>query len=179
MTYRPEECTFGPPWVARVPSLIYLACAVLVSGLVLLGEGSGSNTTLFDYVVAQDQHRMMSIRTFALVLLVGALASVARTGMRGVRVYPDGVEAREIHSFIIPRVRRYQWPQMERIVLDMKTSVALDLWDGRRQFLPPVSNRRKLESTLERVAAARAIPVRGGAGLDEIVEPETRGAPSP
>jgi hypothetical protein len=66
---------------------------------------------------------------------------------------------------------------MERIVLDMKSSVALDLWDGRRLFLPVVSNRRKLESTLERVAAARAIPVRGGVGLDEVVEPEHTSAP--
>jgi hypothetical protein len=54
----------------------------------------------------------------------------------------------------------------------MKTSVALDLWDGRRELLPRVSNRRKLENTLERVAAARAIPVRGGSGLDELFEPE-------
>ncbi len=172
MTYRPEECVFGPPWTARIPSLVYLACGVLAGALVLIGENSGSNSSLFDYVVVQDRGRIMSMRTFAFVLLVGGIASVARTSMRGVRVYADGVEARDIKNFIIPSVRRYQWPQMERIVLDMKTSVALDLWDGRRLFLPAVSNRRKLESTLERVAAARAIPVRGGVGLDEIVEPD-------
>jgi hypothetical protein len=177
MTYRPEECVFGPPWTARIPSFVYLACGVLAAALVLIGENSGSNSALFDYVVVQDRGRVMSMRSFALVLLVGGVASVARTSMRGVRVYPDGVEARDVKNFVIPQVKRYQWPQMERIVLDMKSSVALDLWDGRRLFLPVVSNRRKLESTLERVAAARAIPVRGGVGLDEVVEPEHTSAP--
>jgi hypothetical protein len=172
MTYQPEECAFGPPWTARIPSLLYLFSAAAVGILVLVGENSGSNTVLFDYVVAQDPDRVMSIRTLSLVLLIGAISSVARASMRGVRVYPDGVEAREVHNFVVPRVRRYKWPQMERIVLDMKSGVALDLWDGSRAFLPDVSNRTKLESTLERVAAARAIPVRGGAGLDEVVEPE-------
>ncbi len=173
MTYRPEECVFGPPLTARIPSLVYLACALIVGAIVLIGENSSSNSVLFDYVVAQDRYRVMSMRTFAMVLLVGAVASVLRAGMRGVRVYADGVEARTIHNFIVPRVRRYQWPQMELIILDMKTSVALDLWDGRREFLPAVSNRAKLQSTLERVAAARAIPVRGGVGLDEVVQPES------
>src|SRR5688572_9347499 len=157
MTYQPEECVFGPVWTSRLPSLLYLLAAAIVGGLVLVGENSNSNSMLFDYVVVQDQHRIMSMRTFALVLLVGALASVARASMRGVRVYPDGVETREIRNWFIPRVKRYHWPQLECIVLDMKSSVALDLWDGRRELLPAVSNRRKLESTLERVAAARAI----------------------
>ncbi|HEX2732038.1 MAG TPA: hypothetical protein VHM70_10540 [Polyangiaceae bacterium] len=169
MTYQPEECVFGPPWSARLPSLLYLALALAVGAVVLLGESSSSNSKLFDFVVVQDQHRMMSMRTLAFVLLTGAVASVARAGMRGVRVYPDGVEAREIRNLVIPRVKRYRWPQMERIILDAKSSVALDLWDGRCEFLPQVSNRSKLEATLERVAAARAIPVRGGRGLDDVV----------
>jgi hypothetical protein len=159
--------------------LIYLGLALVVGAVVLIGERSGSNSQLFDYVVVQDQQRMMSMRTFAMVLLVGAVASVARAGMRGVRVYADGVEAREIRNWFIPRVKRYHWPQLECIVLDTKSSVALDLWDGRREFLPQVSNRKKLESTLERVAAARAIPVRGGAGLDEVIQPEKQSSLPP
>jgi hypothetical protein len=173
MTYQPEECTFGPTFATRLPSLIYLGFALAVGAVVLIGESSGSGTRIFDFVVVQDTGRMMSMRTFALVLLVGAIASVARAGMRGVRVYPDGVESREITNWVIPRVKRYRWPQLECIILDTKSSVAVDLWDGRREFLPQVSNRRKLEETLERVAAARAIPVRGGKGLDDIIEPES------
>jgi hypothetical protein len=170
MTYRPEEAVFGPRWSKRVPSLLYLAVALGVCALVIAGENSSSNSELFDLVVAQDASRVMGMRTLAIVLLIGAVASVVRTNMYGVRIYPDGVEAREIHSLFIPRVRRYRWPQLERIVLDLKTTVALDLWDGSRTFLPPVSDLAGLMATLERVAAARAIPVRGGAGLDEVVE---------
>ncbi len=47
-------------------------------------------------------------------------------------------------------------------------SVALDLWDGTRAILPEVSDRPSLSATLEKVAHARAIPVRGGHGLDEL-----------
>lgn len=170
MTYRPEVAVFGPRWSRRLPSLIYLALALCVGALVLVGENSGSGSELFNFVVAQDARRVMGMRTLAFVLLIGSVASVVRTGMYGVRIYPDGVEAREIHSMFIPRVRRYRWPQMERIILDLKTTVALDLWDGSRAFLPPVADLAGLVAALERVAAARAIPVRGGAGLDEVIE---------
>jgi len=173
MTYRPEECVFGPRFLARLPSLVYLAAALVVLSLVLIGENSPSTSGLFDYVVARDAQRVMGMRTLAIVLLIGAVASVVRSGMHGVRIYADGVETREVQHFIIPRVRRYQWPQMERIILDLKTTVALDLWDGQRAFLPRVGNLKKLVSTLERVAAARAIPVRGGSGLDEVIQPIT------
>jgi hypothetical protein len=37
--------------------------------------------------------------------------------------------------------------------------------------LPAVEDREGLVATLERVAAARDIPVQGGRGLDEIPEP--------
>ncbi len=177
MTYRPEECVFGPRWISRLPSFLYLVVALVVVAVVLMGESSPSTSALFEYVVAQDVNRVMGMRTLAIVLLIGALASVARSGMSGVRIYPDGVETREVHSFILPRVRRYSWPMMETIILDLKTTVALDLWDGRRAFLPAVNNREKLVSTLERVAAARAIPVRGGTGLDEVIEPVAEHAP--
>jgi hypothetical protein len=49
--------------------------------------------------------------------------------------------------------------------------VVLELWDGRRAELPRVEDMDGLIGTLEKVAAARAIPVLGGRGLDEIPEP--------
>lgn len=177
MTYRPEEAVFGPPFRARLPSFIYLAVAVAVGALVLIGERSGVQSDLFRFVVEDDPRRVLGIRTLAVVLFVGSLSSIARAGMRGVRIYAEGVETRDVEYLIVPRVRRHHWPQIERIVLDLKTNVALDLWDGSRAFLPAVSDRSKLVSALEHVAAARAIPVRGGAGLDEVPEPaETPGA---
>ena len=70
----------------------------------------------------------------------------------------------------IPRVKRVRWAQMDCIVLDLPQTIAIDLWDGTRAYLPVVNDRALLSATLEKVAAARAIPVRGGAGLDEIPE---------
>jgi hypothetical protein len=172
MTYRPRESVFGPPIAARVPSIAYLLVAVGVSVFVLLGEQSAPGTWLFRYVVEEDVRRMMSIRTFALILVVSSLASVVRAGMRGVRIYPDGVEARDVLSVLVPKLRRYRWPQIEQIVFDASTSVAFDLWDGSRAYLPEVSDPDGLVTTLAQIAAARAIPVRGGPLLDEIGDAE-------
>ena len=104
----------------------------------------------------------------AIVLSVGAIASVVQSSMRGVRIRGDGVEYRDMVTIGIPRVRRVRWAQMDCILLDLPQTIAIDLWDGTRAYLPVVSDRALLSATLEKVAAARAIPVRGGAGLDEI-----------
>lgn len=166
MTYQPEEQSFGPPWLSRLPSLVYLAAALAVGAVLLIGESSSSNSQLFDFVVAQDRQRTMGMRTFAIVLMIGSVASVLRAGMRGVRIVPGGVEARDIRNWFIPYVRRYTWPQLEKIILDTSPSVAVDLWDGRREYLPQVNDQAGLEATLERVALARAIPISGGSAFE-------------
>jgi hypothetical protein len=176
MTYRPRESVFGPPLTARVPSIAYLAAALGIGILVLVGEQSSTGSWAFHYVVEEDAGRVMSIRTFAVIIFVSALASVTRAGMRGVRIYPDGVEAREVLSFIVPRLRRYRWPQIERILLDGASTIAFDLWDGSRAYLPPVSDRPGLEAALQQVAAARAIPIRGGVEPDDLEQEETEAA---
>ncbi len=170
MTYRPRESVYSVPWLERVPSLVYLAAAMLIVVLVVIGEHSAPGSWLFNYVVVQDRSRLMGSRTFAIVLSVGAIASVLRGNMRGVRISGDGVEAREITQLFVPRVRRYRWPQMSLIVLDQPL-VEVELWDGQRAVLPAVGDREGLVATLERVAAARDIRVVGGRGLDEIPEP--------
>jgi hypothetical protein len=161
MTYRPEESVFGPPLVAKVPSFLYLAAAISVWVVVILGEQSASGTWLFHYVVEEDVGRVITIRMFAIILTLSSLATVVRAGMRGVRIYPDGVEARDVLNVIVPKLRRYRWPQIERILLD-GSLIAFDLWDGSRAYLPEVSERGALAAALEHIAAARAIPVRGG-----------------
>ena len=170
MTYRPRESVYSVPWLERVPSLVYLALALVTIVLVVIGEHSAPDSWLFNYVVVQDKFRLLGSRAFAIVLSVGAVASVLRGNMRGVRIFGDGVEAREITQLIVPRVRRYRWPQMALIVLDQPL-VAVELWDGQRAVLPAVEDREGLVATLERVAAARDIPVQGGRGLDEIPVP--------
>jgi hypothetical protein len=85
--------------------------------------------------------------------------------MRGVIVHPEGLETRDMLGMGWPRVRRYAWPQIDKIVLDAGQSIAVDLWDGRREWLPKVGARDELAAELERVAMARAIPISGGTGL--------------
>lgn len=170
MSYRPDESVYPPPWAERVPTILYVALAVTIVVLVIVGENSNANTWLFDFVVAQDRGRVMSSRTFAIVMGLGAVASVLRSNMRGIRVYGDGLETREVSYGFLPQVRRFRWSQLELIVLDQKT-LWVELWDGRRARLPSVANREQLIFTLERVAVSRDIRVQGGRGLDDIPEP--------
>jgi hypothetical protein len=170
MTYRPAETTFPPPWSSRIPSFLYLAIAVVVVGVVILGHVSPTNSELHIWIVERDPRRLISSRTFATLIALSALAAAARASMRGVRIFPDGVEYRDVLVMGWPRVRRYRWAQIDCVVLDQPKTVALDLWDGTRAFLPDVADRTGLAAALEKVATARAIPVRGGVGLDEIPE---------
>lgn len=165
MTYRPlSSVAFGPPLAVCLPSLVYLAVAIALAAFVVVGSYSASGTWIFQYVVAQDDKRWLGSRTLAGLVLLSALASVLRTRMRGVVVHPGGVEMRDLLSMGWPRVRRYAWAQIDKIVLDAGPDIALDLWDGRRELLPPVGNQKNLALLLERVALARAIPISGATG---------------
>lgn len=170
MTYRPEESVFAAPWLVRLPALAYFALALAVVAAVVLAERSSPGSWLHANLIVPDRHRVISSRTFALLLMVSSLAALIRASMRGVRVRGDGVECRELVNFGWPRVRKYRWAQVVCIILDEPGTIALDLWDGSREFLPRVQNRAGLAATLEKVGAARAIPVRGGTGLDDIPE---------
>lgn len=170
MSYRPAEAVYGPPFVVRVPSLIYLAIALTVTAMVALAEVSPPESWLNRYFVQGDRQRFFSSWTFAVLLLLSASAYVLRAGMRGVRIRGDGLEYRDVINFW-PRARRYKWAQIDRITLDPPRAIVLDLWDGTRSFLPLVSDTAGLATALEKVAVARAIPLEGGKGIDEIPEP--------
>ncbi len=170
MTYRPTETSFGPPFLLRIPSLLYVALALTSVVIVIVAESSASTSWLYVNVVERGVRGFMSARAFAGCLVGGAIASVLRTSMRGVRIRGDGVEYRDVVSLGIHRLRRFKWAQIDRVILDSPRAIALDLWDGTRAFLPEVSDRTTLSATLEKVAHARAIPVRGGRGLDELPE---------
>jgi len=171
MTYRPTEEVFGPPVAVWIPSIFYVLLAAAAIILVLVGEASPYGSPLHRYTVEQNALRFISARTFAAFLSLGALASLLRTGMRGVRVRGDGLEYRDVVSMLWPQVRRYRWAQIDRVQLDRPGIVALDLWDGTKVILPPVWDHDRLVLSLEKVALARAIPVSGGRGVDEIPEP--------
>lgn len=173
MSYRPvKSVSFGPPFRAHVPSLLYLLGAVALVAFVVIGSVSDTGSWLFRYVVEADAQRILGARALAAIMMVSALAAVIRVRMRGVVVHPEGLEARDTHVAGWPRVRKYAWPQIDRILLDSKPTIAIELWDGRCEPLPPVSAREELAAMLERLALARAIPVRGGTGTVEPEEPE-------
>ena len=106
MTYRPRESVYSVPWLERLPSLIYLAAALVTVVLVVIGERSAPGSWLYEYVVVQDRARLLGSRAFATVLSIGAVSSVLRGSMRGVRIFGEGVESREITQLFVPRVRR-------------------------------------------------------------------------
>lgn len=170
MAYRPREGIFGPPLRVWLPSLLYLGVALAVVCLVVAAQQAPTNSWLFVTVVEGDAQRAVGSKVCATLLLVSAVSTVLRTAMRGVRVYGDGLELRDVVLFGWPRMKRYRWAEIDRIVLDQPTWIALDLWDGTRAFLPQVSDRAALSRALEKVGYMRAIPVRGGVGLDDLPE---------
>ena len=168
MTYRPTARVFLPPWRTRVPSLLYFGLTVVVAAIVFVAEQSPSNSTLYVQLIEKGSRRLISPRTFALLLLLSSISAVLRTNMRGVRVRGDGIEYRDIVSLVIPKLRRLRWAQMNRISLTKSGLFTIDLWDGSRIDLPRVQERELLAKTLEHVALARAIPLEGGTGLDDV-----------
>ena len=133
--------------------------------LVVAGSTSASGSWLFRYIVEADSHRLLGARPLAAIVLASALAAVVRARMRGVIVHSEGLVARDILGVGWPRVRKFAWPQIDKIVLDAGQTIAIDLWDGRREWLPKVGERAELAAVLERVAIARAIPISGGTGM--------------
>jgi len=170
MTYRPAETAFGPPFVVHLPSVLYVAIALTAVVVVLLAEQADPGSFLYREVVLRGAHGFIGARTFAALLVAGAVASVVRTSMRGVRIRADGLEFRDVFALGVPRLRRYKWAQIDRILLDGPRTIVIELWDGTRADLPEVGDRARLAAALEKVGHARAIPVRGGAGLDELPE---------
>lgn len=172
MTYRPDERVFLPPWHKRLPAFAYLLVATVTLIVVLVAEASGSNSQLYVRLIEQNSRRLMTPRTFALLLFVSAGAAVVRSSMRGVRIRGDGIEYRDVLSGFWPKLRRMRWAQIDRILLDVPGEVVVEIWDGSSVYLPQVAEREGLLRTLEVTAAARAIPIRGGLGLDEIPDAE-------
>lgn len=163
MAYTPstgDRFAFGPPLRMRLPSLLYLSVAVIGAAVVLFAYSAASSTsTLFRYVVEGDKHRILASPGFALILVASALGTAIRAHMRGVVVTAEGIEARTLLAFGLPRVRRWAWPQVDRVIVDEDSSVMLELWDGRYERLPEVSDGKRLAQLLEQIAAGRRMQV--------------------
>lgn len=166
MTYRPSEEFFGPPLLLRLPGLLHLGAALAAFACVVLVARGDPQSGLYNYIFRQKHlvDPYLACGAFAL----SAVLSLLRDGMRGVQIRRNWIEYRELISAVWPRVRRYRWAQIEGVTFEESGSISLDLWDGRREFLPRVSDREGLRLVLERLALARAIPVRGGQGLEDL-----------
>jgi hypothetical protein len=142
-----DRFVFRPPVWQRLPSLLFLGFAAALAVAAVLAYSGSSNTALYRYFVVE--HRTPLV----FVIVLAAIATFVRSGMRGVIVTGEGVETRDL-SMGFPRVRRYRWAQVDRVILD-KDAVLLELWNGTYERLPRVSDGERLVDLLGRVAAAR------------------------
>jgi hypothetical protein len=150
---------FGPPLRSRVPSAIYLLCALALGGAVLYAYTvAPSSSRLFVWAVEGDRDRPVSAIVLAVVVVVSALATVLRTHMRGVLVSDQWIEARYLLPLGIPKARRWGWAQVLRVVVD-DTRIALELWDGSFEKLPQVASPRELARLVLHQAQRRHIDV--------------------
>jgi hypothetical protein len=150
MAYNPnphERFVFGPPIWQRLPSLLFLGFAAALAFAALLAHNGSSNTALYRFIVAENRTPLVY------VIVLAAVATFIRAGLRGVIVTRDGVETRTL-SLGFPRVKRFRWAQIDRVVLD-KDEVLFELWNGSYERLPKVREGDKMVDLLERVALGR------------------------
>ena len=91
--------------------------------------------------------------------MASAIGTAIRSSMRGVVVSAEGVETRSLVALGLPRVRRWAWAQIHRVVVDESDEGMLELWDGTYERLPEVAEARKLTQLLEQIALGRRMQV--------------------
>jgi hypothetical protein len=167
MAYSPsatDRFAFGPPLRMRVPSFLYLAFALVVVGLVVAAHAGSSNSRLYVWVVEGDRGRPLGSVALACIVLASGIGTVIRAHMRGVIVRAEGIEARYLLALGVPRIKRWAWSQVERVILDER-AIMFELWNGEYERMPEVAETRKLGDLLERIAAAHHIRVTHLPGL--------------
>jgi hypothetical protein len=153
----PEK--FGPPLRQRVGSMVFFAFGVTIATLVAIAYyASSSNSALYMWVVEGDRARPLPAPVLAFFVFVSGLGTLVRARMRGVVVHVDGIEARYLLPLGVPRVKRWAWAQIERVVIDDESAM-LELWDSTYERLPDVARPRELGALLERIAGSRRIVV--------------------
>ena len=151
--------------MARVPSLIYLGLAVLVCG--------GDRRQRFGQrVVALSLHRRARFAAHARSTPAGGhrLGERRRRGGAGphARAWWSTPRGSKRATFLAWGGRGFAATPGRKSTRSCSTraqTIAVDLWDGRREWLPKVGERAELAAVLERIAMARAIPISGGTGM--------------
>lgn len=162
MAYNAEDesmrVAFGAPLSARIPSYLFLAAAVGIAVTVALAHGMSPSSTLFIWVVEGDRGRPLPASVLSFIILISGLATALRSHMRGVVIHKDGLEARYLLPLGVPRIRKWAWPQIHRMVLD-EEGVMLELWDGQYDRLPDVDRGPEMANLLESMASRHNILV--------------------
>ena len=157
MAYSPEKSDrfrFGPPLSQRAGSLVFLTFAVVVFLAVAVAYAGYGPQSLTIWVVEGDKNRPIGSLPLAGFILLSAIGTLIRAGMRGVIVTADGIEARYLLPMGVPRIRKWSWAQIDRLLLD-DDDVMLELWNGVYERLPKVREGEKLAQLLGRIATAR------------------------
>ncbi len=155
MAFDPDErdrFKFGPPLLERAPALVFLGFTATLALTMFVAEHASSNSSLFMWAA-----RHPNALPAACIAFMCALGVVVRDTLSGVLVTRDAVETRSVYM-TVPRVKRYRWAQIDRLVLD-DDDVMLELWNGTYERLPRVRDGKGLADLLEKVAAARGRPV--------------------
>jgi hypothetical protein len=161
MAYSPSETErfrFGPPLYQRIPSMVLFVLALGLVGTVLYGESGSSGTALSSWLAAQDRGRPIGSLGLSVIVAICAFGTVVRAQMRGLVIRADGVEARYLMALGVPRICKWTWAQVERIIVD-ESSVMFELWNGQYERLPSVSDHRGMCDLLLRIASGRKIRV--------------------
>ena len=166
MTYRPSEEFFGPPLKVRLLGFIHGGLAVVLLAFVFIVEYTMLDSAAHKYMF-QDKH-LIDTHLAAGAFALSSVFTMLRDGMRGVKIRGNWIEYRDMITALWPRVRRYRWAQIEGVTFEPSGSISLDLWNGTREFLPAVRSPEQLHRVLERLGAARAIPVHGGRPVEEL-----------
>ncbi len=158
MAYQPEPSerhAFGAPLLTRLPSMLWFAFSVAISAVVVIAHHSSSNSSLYVWVVERDRGGIPA-SVLAFVVLASGIATLARSYMRGVIVQGSGIEARYVLPLGVPRVRRWAWAQIHRMVIDDR-GVMLELWTGEYEKLPAVARQLDLAAVLELKSAQHGV----------------------
>ncbi len=153
-----ERYAFGPTLLSRVPSFLWFAFSLAVTGVVVVAHHMSTSTILAAWVIERDRNGIPA-SVLAFLVLASGIATLVRAHMRGVIVQRDGLEARYVLPLGVPRVRRWAWAQIHRMVVDEHDGVILELWSGQYEKLPVVARTADLTAVLERKGAEHGIAV--------------------
>ena len=162
MAYSPdkddERLTFGAPLWSRIPSYVFgVLCLTLVIVVAVTYFGP-SNSRLYVWIVEGDRGRPIPSSALAFIVFLSGLATVVRSHMRGVVITKDGIEARYLLPMGVPRVKRWQWAQVHRMVMDGR-GIMLELWDSSYERLPSVGETARLMGVLNHAATKHGIVI--------------------